>query len=225
VQQNDMNYTVDIVLCVDATGSMTPVIDKVKTAAIRFHSDLTDRLSKLEKSIQTLRVRVIAYRDYYADGESAMQTSRFFDLPAEKGAFEAFVHDIDADGGGDEPENGLEALALAIKSDWSKCAGKHRQIVVLWTDASAHPLDKPGATKPSNYPTDMPANLDELTDLWQNDQIMQTSAKCLILYSPDIQPWTEFSSWDNIVHYRVKAGEGLSEVTSEEIVNAITTEI
>ena len=40
---------------------------------------------------------------------------------------------------------------MAIRSDWSRVGDKRRQLVVVWTDASAHPfLDKPG--KPAGYP-------------------------------------------------------------------------
>ena len=35
-----LNYTVDIVMCIDSTGSMAPIIEKVKSNAMKFYEDL-----------------------------------------------------------------------------------------------------------------------------------------------------------------------------------------
>ncbi len=175
-----MKYVVDIVLCIDSTGSMSPIIDKVKETALRFHDDLNAIMSEKNKAIDTLRLKVISFKDYWADGSRAMSESQFFLLPDEREKFSRFVKDIVADGGGDEPENGLEAVALAIRSDWSKAGDRRRQLVVVWTDASAHPLDKSG--KPSGYPSDLPKNLDQLTDIWegQSSSVSRTGKRLIL---------------------------------------------
>ena len=36
-----LKYTVDIVFCIDATASMGPFINEVKTGALKFEEDLT----------------------------------------------------------------------------------------------------------------------------------------------------------------------------------------
>jgi hypothetical protein len=54
----------------------------------------------------------------------------------------------------------------------------------MWTDASAHPLDKKADSKPANYPTDIPQNFDDLTDWWEGQSYMSSSAKRLIVYAP-----------------------------------------
>jgi hypothetical protein len=90
----------------------------VKTNALKFHEDLSSSMAEKSKNIDTLRFKVVAFRDYYADKE-AMFESAFFTLPQDKESFSEFVRAISADGG-DEPENGLEALALAIRADRSK---------------------------------------------------------------------------------------------------------
>ena len=76
-----MTYNVDIVFCIDATGSMTDLIDLVKNNAVRFYYDLKEVMDKKSKVIDSLRVKVIAYRDYIEDKEDAMLTTDFFCLP------------------------------------------------------------------------------------------------------------------------------------------------
>ena len=112
-----VTYPVDIVLCIDATGSMGHIINRVKMLSA-FMRISVSRCKRREK-IDSLRLKVIAFRDYYADGEKSMMESRFFTLPEEKTSFSDFIHSVSADGGGDEPETGLEAIALAIRSDWA----------------------------------------------------------------------------------------------------------
>lgn len=220
-----LKYSVDLVLCIDSTGSMSPIIDKVKAAALRFHADLNSVMHEKNKAIDALRVRVISFRDYWADGDKAMLQSQFLTLPDEADKFARFVKDIAADGGGDEPENGLEAVALAIRSDWSKTGDRRRQLVVVWTDAPAHALDR--NSKPAGYPADMPSNLDELTDMWdgQSSNVSKT-AKRLIIFAPDADPWTHIANhWENAVHFASRAGDGLADVTYKEILNAIANSV
>lgn len=220
-----MKYAVDIAFCIDSTGSMSPIIETVKQAALRFHDDLTAVMNEKSKAIDTLRVRVISFKDYWADGSKAMTESSFFTLPDDRENFSKCVKEIIADGGGDEPENGLEALAIAMRSDWSTTGDRRRQLLVVYTDASAHPLDK--ASKPAGYPVDLPKNLNDLTDLWEGQAApVSKNAKRLILYAPDAEPWTHIAnSWESTVHYASKAGEGLAEVDYKAILNAIANSV
>lgn len=221
-----LSYHVDIVMCIDATGSMSPIIGKVKENALRFYDDLETMMRQKSKHIDKLRVKMIAYRDYYVDGDKSMEMSGFFTLPDDKDAFKKFVDNIEADGGGDEPENGLEALALAIHSEWSKEGDKRRQIILLWTDASSHALDYKHDSKPQHYPTSqIPKNFDDLSDLWDG-QAMSRTSKRLIMYSPDAYAWTDIANhWENTIQYPSKAGEGLNEVDYQTILDAIANSV
>jgi hypothetical protein len=212
-------------MCIDATGSMSPVIEKVKENALKFYDDLKSHMESKSKSIDTLRVRAIVYRDYYNDGNDSMLLSPFFTLPDEKDEFAEFINDIEADGGGDEPESGLEALALAIKSDWNKTGDKRRQLIVIWTDASVHPLEKNASSKPANYPSNLAKDLDELTDWWEG-QYMSKAAKRLILYTPDAYAWSDIATnWNNTIQYPSKAGEGLEEFDYQTILDSIAASV
>jgi hypothetical protein len=220
-------YTVDIVLVIDATGSMSPIIGAVKGSALSFYEDLSKAMEEKHKSIDSLRVRVVVFRDFYADSASdSLQASEFFALPAEAAAFASFVNGITARGGGDEPETALEALAVAMQSDWAATSSKRRQVIVVWTDASAHPLDKNAARKPAGYPAGMPANLDELTDMWEGQTYMDDNAKRLIIYAPDAAGWSEIGpGWNRTLHFPSRGGDGLSDLEYGEILDAIANSI
>lgn len=205
---------------------MSGIIERVKTSALKFHEDLNAKLQEKGKYVDALRLKVISFRDYYVDGDQSMKESPFYMLPQQSEDFASFVSSIRATGGGDEPETALEALALAIKSEWAKPGGKRRQIIVVWTDASAHPLEKDADAKPSNYPADMPHNFDELTDMWEGQEYMDWAAKRLIVYAPDAYPWTDIANnWDNTLHFPSKAGEGLADVEYEEILDQIASSV
>src|SRR4051794_2826330 len=179
-----LSYAVDIVFCVDVTGSMTPILDQVKANALRFYSDVQSNLTAKGKTIDELRVRVVAFRDIVADGEAALQESPFFELPADETGFSNFVNGLFAEGGGDAPESGLEAVALSMTSPWTTRGDRRRQVIVVWTDQPAHPLDA-SALSPA-FAERVPADFSALTDLWEDPQgPLGSSSKRLILFAPD----------------------------------------
>jgi hypothetical protein len=216
-----LSYAVDIVFCIDVTGSMTPILDAVKANALRFYDDVQHNLTAKGKNVDELRVRVIAFRDFVADGEAALQESPFFRLPAEQAGFSDFVNGLIAQGGGDAPESGLEAVAVAVNSPWTNRGDRRRQVVVVWTDQPAHPLDP--TTIPAELRGRVPADFSALTDLWEDAQgPLGSSSKRLILFAPDGPGWSDISGvWENVVHHPSQAGGGLSEVDYGTIVDSI----
>lgn len=222
-----LKYNVDIVFCIDVTGSMHGILETVKANALRFYPDLQKSLDEKDKNVEELRIKVIAYRDFYADGDDAIETTEFIDIKNNAETFNSFIHSLRPDGGGDEPENGLEALALAMKSDWVKGGDRQRHIIVVWSDASTHPLEKGAGSSQENYPKGMPKDFNELTDWWDGQSYMSNrSAKRLIVFAPDSNAWTDIAThWDNTVHYPSRAGEGLAEVDYQTILSAIVNSI
>ncbi|PTT69216.1 vWA domain-containing protein [Arthrobacter sp. HMWF013] len=220
-----ISYSVDLVLCIDQTGSMGHIIEKVKEHALTFGADVRRTLEEKDKSINALRVKVIGFRDYYFDGDESMEESEFFSLPEDDSAYNSFVKGLRADGGGDEPESGLEALAIAMQSKWAKDT-KHRQVIVVWTDASAHPLEKAASARPSNYPSTMPQSFDDLTDMWEGQSYMSGSNKRLIMFTPDAAGWTDIAAnWEQTVHFPSKAGAGLQDHEYSEILDSIANSV
>lgn len=223
-----LQVNVDLVLCIDATGSMTPIIDEVKEGAMNFHEKLMSALDEANRQVDQFRVKVIVFRDYWADPGEAMLESAFFNLPQETGDFKEFVSKISAKGGGDEPESALESIAIAMKSDWIKEGVKKRHIIMVWTDASSHPLERAVNERPAGYPDDMPRSFVELSDWWNDPQggMMNNSAKRLILFAPDAYPWSDIATtWNNVVHVPSKAGSGMSEVDMDIVMKTLAGSI
>lgn len=218
----------DIVLVIDATASMSPVLGDVKNKASEFHQLIDKALNEKNRYVDNLRIKVIVFRDYFVDGDQAMVESKFFDVPDQISEFTEFVNNIDASGGGDEPESALEALSLAINSDWIQEGAKKRHIIVLWTDASAHPIEKGAREGGSNYPSDLPKSFSELTDIWLDDQASKIgkTSKRLILFAPDTEPWSTLATdWEVTTHIPSIAGEGLDEIEMELVLNTIAGSI
>lgn len=222
-------YNVDIVMCIDATGSMSPLLNMVKSNALSFYHDFTAKLAEKDKTVNEVRVEVIAFRDYLADGDKAILKTDFFSLPAQTAQFESVINGITASGGGDDPEDGLEALAYAIKSKWNKSDGnKKRHVIVVWTDDAAHELGF-GRAAP-NYPARMAKDFSELSEWWGMGQgpnsVMDSLSKRLLIYAPPKEPWTTIASvWDNALLFPSAAGKGLEDKTYAEILDALAASI
>ena len=218
-------YAVDIVFVIDATASMGGIIDQVKAGALRFHDELGDAMGQKGKAVDTLRVRTVVFRDFYAEDAEPLAASEFYTLPGDQDEYTRFVHAIRATGGGDEPENALEALVTAMRSPWTAGGSKRRHVIVVWTDASAHPLERKADDKPRDYPRDMPRDFDELTDFWDG-QYLDASAKRLLLFAPDAYPWSDISNhWESVLHYPSRAGAGLSDIDYDTILQSIANSV
>lgn len=219
-----ITYDVDIVFCIDATESMDNIIDIVKANAIYFYEDVTDVMKSKGKTISQLRLKVIIFRDYAADGDNAMLATGFFNLPYDAEAFRACIESIRPYGGGDDPEDGLEALAFAMDSDWSRSGFKRRHVIAVWSDAPTHELGYARAYP--EYPRNMVSDFRELSDWWMDPSFMDQSAKRLLLFTPDEPYWSVISdNWDNVIHIPSQAGSGLREVTYRQIINSISNTI
>jgi hypothetical protein len=224
-----LSYAVDIVFVIDCTGSMRPVLDEVKRGAMGFHERLTEAMGAKNKRISNLRIAVIAYRDFIHDkAEHAMSATPFFVLPDQIADFNTSVHRLAPFGGGDEPESGLEALALALQAGWERGLDRRRHIVVVFTDASAHPLERGAHVTQPMYGEHMPKSLDDLTEMWEAPQggPMEFAAKRLLLYAPDCEPWNTISaSWSNTLHYLSNAGQGLNDYEFKQIIDNIANSV
>lgn len=205
-----MKYNVDIVFVVDATGSMGNLMETVKRMIPQFYNSTVTALSEKNKTVDTLRVRVIFFRDFLEcarDRSAPLMATDFYVLSDKySNQGEILVEQIESIqpfGGGDIPEDGLEALACAMKSDWCKKDPNHkrRHIIAVFTDAPTHELGFGKAS--SDYPAGMPRNFDELTQMWGNklnrEGSMDYSAKRLILFIPKVEYLPAGDGWKNIV--------------------------
>ncbi|MBM2616001.1 VWA domain-containing protein [Actinoplanes sp. LDG1-06] len=211
-------YAVDIVFCIDVTGSMYPIVDRLKEGVLTLRRRIEEAAAATGKAIGALRVRLVAYRDFRDNPADALVESGFFTMPGQAAEFETAVRGLEAGGGGDEPESGLEALAVAMSSDWAYGHRPRRHLVVVLTDASAHPLGVGRAA--AAYPSVAPPTFDELAAVWTSQ------SSHLLLVAPVTSPWEGIAAaWRDTVHLPSRAGNGLNEYALAEIVDAIVAGI
>lgn len=196
-------YHVDIVMCIDATGSMRPCINAVKESALTFYESFTEEMAVAGKDVAKLRIKVIAFRDFgavHSEAYAALEESPFFELPEDAEAFKSFVEAIrPKGGGGDGPESALEAIATAMKSDFTTEGMKQRHVILVFTDAAALPLDKHADKE--GYPVGMPKDLAELGAWWEGESqefsgTYKRKAGRLVAFAPKKEPWTVMESWN-----------------------------
>lgn len=235
--KNDLHYHVDMVLCIDCTESMDNILNIVKTRALGFYDDIQKKMVEKGKRIDQLRVKVIGFRDYQAYDEEVrnkthsnepMLVSDFFVLPEEAHKFEISVKSLQPVGGGDDEEDGLEALAYAIRSDWDKSEyAKGRHVVVLWTDQPPHALGTNASS--SKYPKGMAKDFRELSAWWGDEichGVMDQYAKRLVLFAPEEGAWKTISdNWEMVVHHPSKAGDHLMELDYNAILDFLAYSI
>lgn len=217
------DYNVDIVMCIDGTGSMHPIIDEVKANALSFYQKFVDAMEENDKKAEELRIKVIVFRDYGCDS-APMEESEFFTLPAQVDAFNAFVNGINATGGGDAAENALEAIALALRSQWTTGGSKRRHAILVFSDAPALQLGARASS--ASYPSGMPANLAELGAWWEGtaqdvDSTYQPTAGRLVVFAPNAYPWTDIQAWNRYWPAFSQAGKGLSDVDIQSAIDLL----
>lgn len=188
----DNTLNVDVVMCIDVTGSMSGIINTVKSNALSFYDSFENACARNGIGLTSLKTQVIAFRDKNVDGDQWLIESPVYSLPDNRSGFDSFVNALYADGGGDTPESGLEALDRAFsKSDWGKDDGYHRQVVILWTDA-------PYLTG-TDYSALTPYMIE---NKWNN----MPSGRRFILFAPygnsDFNggDWANLDGWKNIIH-------------------------
>lgn len=147
-------------------------------------------------------------------------------------------------GGGDDPESGLEALTMAMRSDFVQEGAKKRHIIVLFTDAAAHPFEdydeltaeaaKKGC-KPTMYPKNMPKNISEFYNAWEGNAMNQDALGCdgentkldatgrrLVLFAPNDYPWCDMEvDLSRVIRKDIEAGQGGSELEMDEVYSLI----
>ena len=222
---NQISYHIDICMCIDATGSMRPVIDMVKDNALEFDKRLKIALEEKEKSVDKLRIKLVVFRDIRSDGlDDALLASDFLTFPEDRDKFHHFIEAIDAHGGGEEPESGFEAVVTAMNSDWTKDGDKRRHLIVLFTDASAYKLESVQGIS-GDYPDGMPKNFEGFVDMWEG-QVMDDVSKRMLLFAPNAYPWPDIATTcDEVILVPSKAGKGLVDKHYDEIFKGIVNSV
>lgn len=213
---------IDIVFCIDGTGSMRYCIDNVKKHTANLYQELKREIENLNSEITSLRVKYIIFRDYASDKDH-MEESRFFEMPSDAADASEFLKNVTAHGGCDEDANGLEALYYAMKSDFNT-GENDRQIIVLFGDTGPIPLLKrkgcPG------YDKDMP-NEKGLSSMWGGtDQAHPTKLKGrlkrMLIYAPVNTYYQDMGkSYDRFYFNPVEPYNGMEDIDFSSIIKTI----
>ncbi len=188
----DNRLSVDVVMCIDVTGSMSGIISTVKRNALSFYESFNNKCINNGIQLEALNNKVIAFQDINVDGDDWWKESEFFSLPTQLTEFNSFVNNLYTGYGGDTPESGLEALMGAFNAlEGAVDDGYHRQVVILWTDAPY--LSTPEYT---SYTPEM------VMSKWNT----LSSGRRLILFAPDYTydynggNWSVFDGQKNVIH-------------------------
>ncbi len=216
-----LGYNIDIVMCLDATGAMVGFFQELEYYTMDFYNKFAAVMEADGIKVDTLRIKVVAFKDYMRDCDP-MHESEFFEFPKESAEFKRFLESIDVRGGGDIPEDSLEALTFALRSNWTTAPGKNRHIILLFTDAPAHPL---GYSKDScSYPENMPKSLDEIRAWWEGTQECGSNYNPtdgrMVVFAPNAEPWIEMQEWDR--YWYVNASDaGCLDIDMDIIINML----
>ena len=214
------SYNVDCVICIDGTASMAPGIESVKANVLSLYERISDNLEEKGWDSYRIRLKIIVFRNYGFDDEP-MTVSDFYTLPEQREEFNSFVNGIEAKGGDGGPSNALEAIALALKSEWTTEGTRKRHGVFVFTDKTALPLGERAGN--AGYPADMPKTLDEFCGWWEgtlNAPASRFNFKVgrLVVFAPSVYPWENMNTWNR--YWPVYAKEGI-DLSSDCIYDVI----
>ena len=215
IEYPKFSYSVDIVMCIDLTGSMAPVIEKVKDNVLSFGGEIVEAMEEARMDVCQLRIRVIGFRDFGSSQEPIVDSERFFMLPDDNREFENFVRNLQVDSESDKQASGLEAIALALKSDWTYTDDKLRQWILVFTDSTAHPLGF--GSNSVHYPEGMPTDLATLGSWWEGTDWSAVGPYNfgygrMVVFAPEVYPWNEMEAWNRYWLVPSKAGADLEDV-------------
>ncbi|MDR0486735.1 MAG: VWA domain-containing protein, partial [Treponema sp.] len=130
--EKERGKNVDIVLCLDTTGSMKKSIDLLRPRLVSVLKELTSTFS-------SFRIGMVLYKDYYET-----YVTKNIPFTADFAAFQRELNAIRVNGGGDIPEAVHEALyAGATGFPWAA----ESRVMILIGDAPPHPKPRGTITK------------------------------------------------------------------------------
>lgn len=125
-----MSKLLDLVFCMDCTGSMGPYIKKAKESIKNIVNKITEK-----SDCKDLLFSLIAYRDHPPQ-ENTFVTMKY-DFTNSVDTMQTYLDELGASGGGDGPEALTSALNEINKLNWREESTK---IVILISDAPPHGL-------------------------------------------------------------------------------------
>ena len=211
---------VDIVFVLDVTESMQPYIDAVKQNVIAFAQDL-------QSNSRDYRLGLVTFEDYVVSSVPDCNCEYRNTMTSDVKKFTDWVGSLHAGGGGDIPEDQLDALAYAAKFPFRPEA---EGIIIIVTDAPAH-HDGDGSADTAHDQAfwDHHARGVQVTDLTGDKVAAMLKKQGLTLYGvvppPFIAP--EYQEIVDATHgrsYNIITEEGRFPALVREIGHSIATE-
>jgi Mg-chelatase subunit ChlD len=132
VLEKERGREVDIVICLDTTGSMKPHFNAVR-------DELIPMLDEIISGFASFRIGMVLYKDYYEE-----YLTRVIPFTSDFNTFQRSLNTVRINGGGDIPEAVFEALYDgATKFPWAS----ESKIMILIGDAPPHPRPRGKITK------------------------------------------------------------------------------
>jgi pSer/pThr/pTyr-binding forkhead associated (FHA) protein len=212
---------VDIVFILDVTESMQPYVDAVKQNVISFAEDLA-------RNNRDYRLGLVTFEDYVVSKEPDCGCAYRNKMTSNVQEFTQWVGSLHAGGGGDIPEDQLDALAYASTFPFRPEA---QGIIILVTDAPDHHAgDGSAHTQHDQGFWDHHPNKDaDVTDLTADKVAAMLKKNGLTLYAvvppPFIAPdYAELVSTTHGRSYNIVTEEGRFSELVREIGHSIATE-
>ena len=230
-----LEYNIDIVFCIDITRRMSSLLREIVRQLDTLVERLLNRMECKSSSPHQIRVRIIAFGDRNTYNHPIVASSFFVVFPdLQKSDLHSFVSKLRADGGGKGPNPGLDALAIAMASDWVQQGDRLRHIIVMFTDASAHRLEDRVGEIPPIFRGHIPMSLDQMTDAWEGGgqsasgvaTRLKQPARRLILFAPDTYPWATIGdNWAQTVFLPSMLGDGLVDLDFEILIEILANSV
>lgn len=210
------NYVIDIVMCIDATGSMQNTLNAAVSNAKSFNVDLRKELGMENNPALKVRVRPMFYRDWedaiHQQGLSPLDggtdhvaryrshddvfkyVNDFIDLdpndPTKKDAnstqFRSFLDSEDAIGGYDLPEAAATCINQAVRSNWYDPESASSK--EYFNVASGAPINQPHA------PNNVNITVIPVTVFWSDADISDPAKTNKYIDSTQPNNWTDMES-------------------------------
>lgn len=201
---------IEILLCIDCTGSMGETIKSVKENAVNFIKNVKEKFPQEKYQIDRYRVRIVEFRDIENDKDNSIVGSKFFDLNKNEEQFYEFLYSLEANGGSNEDpeEDGLEGLAYGLLTTEWTFDPSDIQIIALWTDVSSHKFEYNQKKDLLHYPKGMPISLTEFSTYWNTKFLKKAPNANLLIFAPNLYPWKQINlRWANTNHISTVLGK------------------
>lgn len=193
---NPISRSADIVLVIDTIKSMRPIIKKLQQVG-SWRSAFKRQSNCRIEEYQKYRFKVIWFRDFHFSNQNVYGESEFFDIINGESEFIDYFNKLENGGKAGSVSFGLEALYIAMNSDFNKKANKVRHIIVLLTDKSAHPLEHQNRNLFTNNLSYMPKSYEDFYNEWEPhayplgglEPKLDIREKRLFLVTPLVYPW------------------------------------